>query len=98
MHLHVQQVAPEIIKLDRELTSGINLDPVRRALASALVTFGAEIGAKVIAEGIETAAELEVLTDLGIGYGQAFYLGRPGSIEDLAVLIRTGGGRQAVLV
>ena len=94
----VLEVAPEIIKLDRELTADINLDPVRRALASALVTFGAEIGAKVIAEGIETAAELEVLTDLGIGYGQAFYLGRPGSIEDLAVLIRTGGGRQAVLV
>ena len=94
----VLEVAPEIIKLDRALTADINLDPVRRALASALVTFGAEIGAKVIAEGIETAAELEVLTDLGIGYGQAFYLGRPGSIEDLAVLIRTGGGRQAVLV
>ncbi|HVA05962.1 MAG TPA: EAL domain-containing protein [Acidimicrobiales bacterium] len=92
----VLEVAPEIIKLDRELTADINLDPVKRALASALVTFGAEIGAKVIAEGIETAAELETLTGLGIGYGQGYYLGRPGTIEDLAVLIRAEGVREPI--
>jgi EAL domain-containing protein (putative c-di-GMP-specific phosphodiesterase class I) len=86
----VLEVAPEIIKLDRELTADIDSDPVRRALASALVTFANEIGARVIAEGIETAGELEALTALGIGYGQGFYLGRPGTIEDLALLIRTG--------
>jgi EAL domain-containing protein (putative c-di-GMP-specific phosphodiesterase class I) len=94
----VLEIAPEIIKLDRKLTSDIHLDPVKRALASALVTFGAEIGAKVIAEGIETAAELEALTGLGIGYGQGFYLGRPGTIENLAERIRADGGRARVLV
>jgi len=71
----VLEVAPEFIKLDRE--------PVRYALASALVTFGNEIGANVIAEGIETAAELETLIRLGIHYGQGFYLARPGGIRDL---------------
>jgi EAL domain-containing protein (putative c-di-GMP-specific phosphodiesterase class I) len=91
----VLEVAPEIIKLDRELTADIDSDPVRRALASALVTFGSEIGAKVIAEGIETAGELEALTALGIGYGQGFYLGRPGTIEDLAQLLRTRGRGRA---
>lgn len=85
----VLEVAPEFIKLDRELTGNIDLDPVRRALARALVAFGSETGAEVIAEGIETAAELEVLIDLGIAYGQGFYLGRPGSLEDLALLLRT---------
>ncbi len=90
----VLEVAPEIIKLDRELTANINVDPVRRALASALVTFGAEMGANVIAEGIETAAELAVLTELGIGYGQGFYLGRPGSLEDLVMRLRAGNQLQ----
>ncbi len=99
----VLEVAPEVIKLDRELTANINMDPVRRALASALVTFGREIGSRVVAEGVETAAELEVLTDLGIGYGQGFYLGRPGSLHDLSELmrgggVRTGSRRERVLV
>jgi EAL domain-containing protein (putative c-di-GMP-specific phosphodiesterase class I) len=94
----VLEIAPELIKLDRELTRNIDLDPVRRALARALVAFGTETGAEVIAEGIETTAELAVLIDLGIAYGQGFYLGRPGSLEDLAKLLRTGDRRQPVLV
>jgi EAL domain-containing protein (putative c-di-GMP-specific phosphodiesterase class I) len=79
----VLEVAPEVIKLDRKLCADIDLDPVRRALASALVTFGSDIGALIVAEGIETAAELEVLIDLGIDFGQGFHLARPGSLHDL---------------
>jgi EAL domain-containing protein (putative c-di-GMP-specific phosphodiesterase class I) len=94
----VLEVSPEFIKLEREITGNIDLDPVRRALARALVAFGNETGAEVIAEGIETAAELDVLIDLGISYGQGFYLGRPGSLEDLALLLRTRGQDQAIFV
>jgi len=43
------EVEPEFIKLDRVLTRDIDSDPVRRALARALVTFGQEVGAEVIA-------------------------------------------------
>jgi len=78
---HILKLAPDIIKLDRELTSGIDHDPVRAALATALVSFASSIGADVIAEGIETAAELEVLRDLGIHYGQGYLLCRPTSID-----------------
>jgi predicted signal transduction protein with EAL and GGDEF domain len=81
------EVAPELIKLDRTMTRDIDSDPVRCALARALVTFGNEVGAEVIAEGIETAAEIDVLIDLGIAYGQGFHLARPGSLEDLSVLL-----------
>jgi EAL domain-containing protein (putative c-di-GMP-specific phosphodiesterase class I) len=80
------------------LTGNIDLDPVRRSLARALVAFGDETGAEVIAEGIETAAELDVLIELGISYGQGFHLGRPGSLEDLAGLLRTRGQREVILV
>jgi len=52
----------------------------------------------VIAEGIETAAELETLTGLGIDYGQGFFLGRPGTIEDLVVRIRAEGVCQPILL
>lgn len=75
---HVLKLAPDVIKLDREITSGIDLDPVRRALTSALVSFAAESGARVVAEGIENASELATLRDLGVIYGQGFHLARPG--------------------
>ena len=88
------EVAPEFIKLDRMMTRDIDADPVRRALARALVTFGKEVGAEVIAEGVESAAELGVLIDLGIAYGQGFYLARPGSLEDLQRFLRGDSSRR----
>jgi EAL domain-containing protein (putative c-di-GMP-specific phosphodiesterase class I) len=51
---------------------------VRRALAASLVAFGREIGAAIVAEGIETPGELEALRSLGVTHGQGFYLARPG--------------------
>ena len=54
---HILKLVPDFIKLDRELTSGIDRDPVRIALASALVSFAAGLGAEIVAEGIETASE-----------------------------------------
>jgi EAL domain-containing protein (putative c-di-GMP-specific phosphodiesterase class I) len=80
---HILKLAPDIIKLDRELTSGIDHDPVRAALATALVSFAAELGTEIIAEGIENAAELEVLRNLGIRYGQGYFLCRPTSLGSI---------------
>ncbi|MDT3442897.1 MULTISPECIES: EAL domain-containing protein [unclassified Pseudofrankia] len=74
------QLAPDILKMDRELTWKIDTDPTRRALASALVQFAREIDAQVLAEGVETAAELAVLADLGVDQVQGFYLGHPGQL------------------
>ena len=78
---HILKLAPDIIKLDRELTSGIDQDPVRSALGAALVSFASSTGAEIIAEGIETSAELEVMQGLGIHYGQGYLLCRPTSID-----------------
>lgn len=78
---HILKLAPDLIKLDRELTCGIDHDPVRGALATALVSFARRTGAEIVAEGIETAAELEMLRRLGIRYGQGFFLCRPTSVD-----------------
>ena len=74
---HILQLRPDIIKLDRGLTTGVDTNPVRFALASALVTFGASLGARICAEGIETSSELVALQQLGIQFGQGYFLGRP---------------------
>ena len=78
---HLLGLRPEIVKLDLSLTQGIDGDPVRRALASALVRFTADTGAHLIAEGIETEAELGTLRDLGVEWGQGFLLGRPQPLD-----------------
>jgi EAL domain-containing protein (putative c-di-GMP-specific phosphodiesterase class I) len=74
---HILKLQPEFIKLDRLLVTDIDTDPAREALASALVKFSNDTGAQIIAEGIETAAELDTLADLGVHYGQGYHLGRP---------------------
>ena len=81
---HILLLAPDLIKLDRVLTGGVDSDPARQALAGALVNFASATRAKVIAEGVETAAELAVIHDLGIDYGQGYHLGRPAPVTDLA--------------
>ncbi len=74
---HLLGLRPDVIKLDISLTRDIDQDPVRRALAGALVTFAAEVDAKVIAEGVENQAELETLEHLNITWVQGYHLGRP---------------------
>ncbi|MDT3442968.1 MULTISPECIES: EAL domain-containing protein [unclassified Pseudofrankia] len=74
------QLTPDILKMDRELTWRIDADPARQALVAALVRFASEIDAQVLAEGVETAAELAVLADIGVDHAQGFYLGYPGPL------------------
>ncbi|WP_053227838.1 EAL domain-containing protein [Solirubrobacter soli] len=74
---HVTRVNPDILKLDRTLVCGIDDDPVRQSLASAIVAFAADVGAVVVSEGIESESELCCLRGLSVGCGQGFYLARP---------------------
>jgi EAL domain-containing protein (putative c-di-GMP-specific phosphodiesterase class I) len=73
----ILDLQPDVIKLDLVLTRGVDVDPVRRSLAAALVTFAGETGATLIAEGIETAGELAALQGLGVHWGQGYHLARP---------------------
>ena len=91
---HILQLRPSIIKLDIGLVRGVADDPVRRALARSLVGFADEIGAVLVAEGIETAAEHDALRRLGVHYGQGYLLGAPaplGDLGDLRTPLRHGG-------
>ncbi len=74
---HVLQLHPDVIKLDRSLIQSLDQDPARRALTAALLALSQSIGAKVVAEGIETREELAALQVLGVPQGQGYLLGRP---------------------
>lgn len=74
---HLIELRPALIKLDRELVRGIDRDEAKRALAEMIGTFAGRIDAWLLAEGIETAAELETVASLGIPLAQGYYLARP---------------------
>ena len=69
---------PDIIKLDMELIRGLDASLPRRMIIDGVVRMCAALGITVIAEGIETAAELSALRALGVRYIQGFLLARPG--------------------
>jgi EAL domain-containing protein (putative c-di-GMP-specific phosphodiesterase class I) len=89
---HILRLQPDLIKLDLSLTRDIDKDPVRRALASSLVSFAREINAQLIAEGVETAEELETIRALGIAFGQGYHLARPQPLPLRNVRVDPDGG------
>lgn len=83
---HILHLRPDLIKLDMGLTRNIDVDPVRRALASALIGFARDTGSRIIAEGVETASELATLRKLGVQKAQGYLLGRPMPLEGARAL------------
>ncbi|MGH7722150.1 MAG: EAL domain-containing protein [Candidatus Dormibacteria bacterium] len=73
----IAELRPEFIKVDRSLIHAVDTDRARRALVVALLSFGGHIGARLIAEGIETRAEQDMLSSLGVMFGQGWLTGRP---------------------
>jgi EAL domain-containing protein (putative c-di-GMP-specific phosphodiesterase class I)/ActR/RegA family two-component response regulator len=74
---HILELNAELIKLDGSLTQSLEADPRRRSLAAALIEFGRESGASVLAEHVESELQLIELRRLGVDYGQGYHLGRP---------------------
>ena len=77
---HVIELAPRFLKLDISLVRHVDRDLTRQAMIGGLSHFAARVGSEVIAEGIEDSAELEMLRELGVPFGQGYLLGRPESL------------------
>lgn len=78
---HILHLRPDYIKLDMDLIRHIDIDPARRALATALIGFARDTGSIIIAEGVETASEFATLQSLGVEQVQGYFLGRPMPLE-----------------
>jgi EAL domain-containing protein (putative c-di-GMP-specific phosphodiesterase class I) len=71
------EVEPDIVKLDRFLVSDIDKNWRKQAIVGGLVRLCRELGSEIIAEGIETAAELRTVRNLGVRLVQGYFLARP---------------------
>lgn len=69
----MHRLQPDVIKLDRELIRGVDGDPYKAVIAQKVL----ELGIVTLAEGIETAEELQWVRDHGVDLVQGFFIARP---------------------
>ncbi|MCK9200037.1 MAG: GGDEF domain-containing protein [Gallionella sp.] len=71
------ELRPEFVKVDMHFVQGINADPLKQQFLRSIQQIAQSAGTLVIAEGIETEAELRTICDLGIAFGQGYFIARP---------------------
>ncbi len=75
---YISDLDPDVVKLDRELISNIRQGTRQFKLVQSLVRLCQEMGARVVAEGVETVLELVTIIAAGADYAQGYLLARPG--------------------
>ena len=68
---------PDIVKLDRALVRDCDQDRTRLAIVASMIALGAEIGVKIVLEGVERTGEMEALRSVGGRFMQGFHFARP---------------------
>lgn len=74
---YIKRFPIDILKLDRAFVAELGKDPADAAIVRAMVTLAKTLNLELVAEGIETSGQADLLIDLGCGWGQGYYLGRP---------------------
>ena len=78
----LQDIRPDFLKVDMHLIRGVDADPFRQSIVRNIVSIARETGIKVIAESVETDAELGWVKQAGIDFVQGYLLARPRSVEE----------------
>ena len=84
---YLKHYTPRALKIDKMFVDELDSDASSRAIVSATVAMAHRLGMRVVAEGVETAAQLERLRATGCDSVQGFLLGRPGAAEQVAEVI-----------
>jgi diguanylate cyclase (GGDEF)-like protein len=87
---YLAELPVDVVKMDRSFVEGIATSGQRLTLAEGIVQIAANLGFEVIAEGIETQIQRDLLASIGCGYGQGYLLAMPMTASQAAELARTG--------
>jgi EAL domain-containing protein (putative c-di-GMP-specific phosphodiesterase class I) len=79
---YIADLSPELVKVDRSLVEGMKRGDARFRLLRSIASLCSEMGAEVVAEGIETVEQLLASREAGVRYGQGFLLGRPAATPE----------------
>jgi diguanylate cyclase (GGDEF)-like protein/PAS domain S-box-containing protein len=83
------------LKIDRSFVSKLQISTQNSEIVRAVITLGTALGKRVIAEGIETPAQMSRLRELGCELGQGFHMSRPVSAENADLLLAASGAATA---
>ena len=86
----LKELPAQIVKLDRRFVSGVGVDPSDFAVVRAVVEMAHAMGLVCVAEGVETAAQFQVLRDLGVDAYQGWLFSRALPAPDLRALLHRG--------
>jgi EAL domain-containing protein (putative c-di-GMP-specific phosphodiesterase class I) len=89
---HLQQYPVDIIKIDQSFIRGIGTDSGSRAITSAILGLGGALGITVIAEGVETGEQAELLRLAGCDQAQGFHFARPMPAEAVPMFMAAWSG------
>jgi diguanylate cyclase (GGDEF)-like protein len=90
--LHLQQISPRSVKIDRCFARDLDTNPATERFMAALLALCRDLGLRVIVEGVERAAQADVLRRLGCSHAQGYLFGRPArpeEIDELAYFARS---------
>jgi EAL domain-containing protein (putative c-di-GMP-specific phosphodiesterase class I) len=82
----IAQLEPDVVKLDMSLVRDIDRKPTKQSLVGGMVVIAKQLGALVIAEGVETSAERDALAELGCELMQGYFFARPLPISEALAL------------
>ena len=85
---HLRRVPVDGVKIDRSFVADVLRDPDDLALTSAIIAMAHSLGITVVAEGIETEGQYEVLRERGCDQCQGFWLGRPMPASEMLRIFR----------
>ena len=88
---YLSQFPVECLKIDRSFTLALGGENDSHGIVEAVIAMGRSLGMKVVAEGVETSAQLTALRELGCTYGQGFLMGRPVSVDAAGALLAVQG-------
>ena len=71
------ELKPDVVKLDRALVKDCDKDRIRLAIIASMIALGAEVGIKVVIEGMERRSEVDALRSVGARFMQGFYFAPP---------------------
>ena len=74
---HVLELTPDILKIDRSLVANSSRDGARRRIITSIVLLALDLGATVVAEGVEEHDDLRAVTDLGVDSVQGYLFAKP---------------------
>ena len=83
--LYIKRFPVGVVKINRSFVSGLGKNPEDEVIATTILTLAKALELEVVAEGVESEAQLNRMRELGCDYGQGYWFGRPITIESTDV-------------